>query len=99
MGFTGLCKYGLPKNAYQVMRSMRHIQFLHIDFSISDQSILVYKCKLVGNPTYTGKIRRYARKVLFSGVFATSSIFQDGGMVMDENGRNRGKWHLAQQLT
>ena len=33
-------------------------------------------------------ISRYARKVLFSGVFYISSIFQDGGMVMDENGRN-----------
>ena len=33
-------------------------------------------------------ITRYARKVLFSGVFDTDSIFQDGGMVMDENGRN-----------
>ena len=42
----------------------------------------------VGNPTNAGKIRRYARKVLFSGVFYTVSIFQDGGMVMDENGRN-----------
>ena len=27
-------------------------------------------------------------KVLFLGVFYTGSIFQDGGMVMDENGRN-----------
>ena len=33
-------------------------------------------------------ISRYARKVLFSGVFYISSIFQDGGMVMDEAGRN-----------
>ena len=33
-------------------------------------------------------ISRYARKVLFSGVFYISSIFQDGGMVMDETGRN-----------
>ena len=40
-----------------------------------------------------------ARKVLFSGVFYTSSIFQDGGMVMDEAGRNGLKWHLAQQIT
>ena len=40
-----------------------------------------------------------AWKVLFSGVFDTGSIFQDGGMVMDEAGRNGGKWHLAQQLT
>ena len=38
-------------------------------------------------------------KVLFSGVFYISSIFQDGGIVMDEAGRNGGKWHLAQQLT
>ena len=37
-------------------------------------------------------------KVLFSGVFCTDSIFQDGGMVMDENGRNGENWHLAQQL-
>ena len=44
-------------------------------------------------------ISRYARKVLFSGVFEDSSIFQDGGMVMDENGRNGWKWHLAQQIT
>ena len=36
--------------------------------------------------------------MLFSGVFDTSSIFQDGGMVMDEAGRNGGNWHLAQQL-
>ena len=38
-------------------------------------------------------------KVLFSGVFYISSIFQDGGMVMDETGRNGGKWYLAQQIT
>ena len=44
-------------------------------------------------------ISQYARKVLFSGVFYISSIFQDGGMVMDENGRNGGNWHLAQQIT
>ena len=41
----------------------------------------------------------YACKVLFSGVFYTGSIFQDGGIVMDENGRNGWKWHLAQQIT
>ena len=40
-----------------------------------------------------------AGKVLFSGVFATGSIFQDGGWDLDEAGRNGGKWHLAQQLT
>ena len=67
--FTGLCKYGLPKNAYQVTRSM-----LHIDFRLSIFQFLISRfwstiCKLVGNPTYTGKTRRYARKVLFSGVF------------------------------
>ena len=49
--------------------------------------------------SYAGKIGRYARKVLFTGVFDTGSIFQDGGMVMDEDGRNGEKWHLAQQLT
>ena len=38
-------------------------------------------------------------KVLFSGVFYISSIFHDGGMVMDEAGRNGGNWHLAQQIT
>ena len=48
--------------------------------------------------SYAGKIRRYARKVLFSGVFATGNIFQDRGIVMDENGRNGRNWHLAQQL-
>ena len=37
--------------------------------------------------------------MLFSGVFATGSIFHDGGMVMDEDGRNGGNWHLAQQIT
>lgn len=40
-----------------------------------------------------------AGKVLFSGVFATGSILQYGGMVMDENGRNVRNWHLAQQFT
>ena len=40
-----------------------------------------------------------ARKVLFSGVFQDSSIFQDGGIVMDENGRNGRNLHLAQQFT
>ena len=49
--------------------------------------------------SYAGKIRRYAHKVLFVGVFSTDRIFQDGGWVMDENGRNGRKWHLAQQLT
>ena len=43
-------------------------------------------------------ISRYARKVLFSGVFYNGSIFQDGGMVMDEAGRNGWKWRLAQQI-
>ena len=37
--------------------------------------------------------------MLFSGVFDTGSIFKDGGTVMDENGRNGGNWHLAQQIT
>ena len=37
--------------------------------------------------------------MLFSGVFYTGSIFQDRGMVMDEDGRNGRKWHLAQQIT
>ena len=37
--------------------------------------------------------------MLFSGVFATGSIFQDGGWDMDEDGRNGRKWHLAQQIT
>ena len=48
--------------------------------------------------SYAGKIRRYRGKVLFSGVFATDSNFQYRGIVMDENGRNGRKWHLAQQL-
>ena len=37
--------------------------------------------------------------MLFYGVFEDSSIFHDGGIVMDENGRNGRKWHLAQQIT
>ena len=49
--------------------------------------------------SYADKIRRYARKVLFLGVFATGSILQYRGMVMDETGRNGRKWHLAQQIT
>ena len=36
--------------------------------------------------------------MLFSGVFYIGSILQDGGMVMDEDGRNGGNWHLAQQI-
>lgn len=48
--------------------------------------------------SYAGKTRRYARKVLFSGVFEDGSIFQDGGWDMDENGRNGRNWHLAQQI-
>ena len=38
-------------------------------------------------------------EIAIFGRFYTSSNFQDGGMVMDENGRNGGKWHLAQQTT
>ena len=38
-------------------------------------------------------------KVLFSGVFYISSIFQGRGMDMDEAGRNGGNWYLAQQFT
>ena len=49
--------------------------------------------------SYAGKIRRCARKVLFSGVFAAGNIFQYRGIVMDEAGRNGRKWHLAQQPT
>ena len=51
-----------------------------------------------GNVTKLLQNLNIARKVLFSGVFDTGSISQDGGMVMDEAGRNGGKWHLAQQI-
>lgn len=49
--------------------------------------------------SYASKIRRYAYKAIFVGVFCTDSIFHDGGMVMDENGINGRKWYLAQQFT
>ena len=38
-------------------------------------------------------------EIAIFGRFYTSSIFQDGGMVMDEAGRNGLKCHLAQQIT
>ena len=62
---------------------------------------LDYRSSLKKNAYKIGLIPiliQYARKVLFSGVFYISSIFHDRGMVMDENGRNGWKWHLAQQL-
>ena len=52
-----------------------------------------------GNVTKLLQNLNIAGKVLFSGVFQDNSIFQDRGMVMDENGRNGRKWHLAQQFT
>ena len=66
------------------------------------EKFLDYRSSLKKNAYKIGLIliiAWYARKVLFSGVFEDGSIFQDGGMVMDENGRNGGKWHLAQQFT
>ena len=53
--------------------------------------ILDYQSSLKKNAYKIGLIPiliQYARKVLFSGVFYISSIFQDGGWDMDENGRN-----------
>ena len=53
--------------------------------------ILDYQSSLKKNAYKIGLIPiliQYARKVLFLGVFYTGSIFQDGGIVMDENGRN-----------
>ena len=52
-----------------------------------------------GNVTKLLQNSNIGGKVLFSGVFDTVSILQDGGMVMDEAGRNGGNWHLAQQIT
>ena len=80
------------------MRSMRHIDFRLLIFQFSINRFWSTMCKLVGFPTNVDKTRRYADKVLFSGVFQDSSIFQYRGMVMDENGRNGRKWYLAQQI-
>ena len=98
MRFTGRSKYGLPKNIQCVMRT-------RVWTVLSDWyswKFLDYRSSLKKNTYKIGLILIliwYARKVLFSGVFYISSIFQDGGMVMDENGRNGGNWYLAQQIT
>ena len=55
------------------------------------RKFLDYQSSLKKNAYKIGLIPiliQYARKVLFSGVFYIGSIFQDRGMVMDENGRN-----------
>lgn len=85
-------KWCLPKNAICVICSVLHIDFRLLIYQFLINRFLVHKCKLVRNPTNTGKIRQYVHKVLFSGVFATGSIFQDGAWLwmkmveMDENG-------------
>ena len=66
------------------------------------EKFLDYRSSLKKNAYKIGLIpiiSQYTRKVLFSGVFYISSIFQDGGMVMDEAGKNGWKLHLAQQIT
>ena len=79
----------LLKNTYHVMYNVRYISILDLSiFQFLISQFWSTICKLVGNPTYAGIIRRYARKVLFSGVFVTGSIFQDGGWDLDEAGRN-----------
>ena len=80
MMFTKKCISG---NAYARINCIRSIDTV--------EKFLDYRSSLKENAYKIGLIpiiSRYARKVLFSGVFEDSSIFQDGGMVMDENGRN-----------
>ena len=70
-------------NAHARMNCIRSIDTV--------EKFLDYRSSLKKNTYKIGLIpiiSRYARKVLFSGVFYTSSIFQYGGMVMDEDGRN-----------
>jgi len=61
---------------------------LDIDF---DTRIWIFELPLGNlwiNLWKSGQLRRYACKVLFSGVFQDASIFQDGGWDMDETGKN-----------
>ena len=91
MWFTKNCISG---NAYARMNCIRSIDTVG--------KFLDYRSSLKKNTYKIGLIPiiiRYARKVLFSGVFDIVSIFQDGGIVMDETGRNGWNWHLAQQTT
>ena len=91
MWFTKNCITG---NAYARMNCINSIDTV--------EKILDYRSSLKKNTYKIGLIpiiSQYACKVLFSGVFDTVSIFQDGGMVMDEAGRNGGNWYLAQQIT
>ena len=89
MWFTKKCDTGNPYARMNCISSIDTVgKFLDYRSSLKKSA---YKIGLILI------ISRYARKVLFSGVFATGSIFQDGGMVMDEAGRNGGNWHLAQR--
>ena len=97
--FTGKGKYVFTKNHITGNTYARVNCTSSIDTVVK---FLDYRSSLKKNTYKIGLIpiiRWYARKVLFSGVFDTSSIFQDGGIVMDENGRNGRKWYLAQQTT
>ena len=80
MVFTKKCDI---RNAYACINCINSIDTV--------VKFLDYRSSLKKNAYKIGLIpiiSRYARKVLFSGVFDTVSIFQDGGMVMDEAGRN-----------
>ena len=48
MIFTGSGKWCLPKNAHQVIRSMRHIDF-RLSIPMVKIGFLVYKCRLDGH--------------------------------------------------
>ena len=78
--FTKNCITG---NAYECINCINSID--------TARKFLDYRSSLKKNAYKIGLIPiliQYARKVLFSGVFYICSIFQDGGMVMDENGKN-----------
>ena len=62
------------------MRGVLHMQFLNYRFLFAILEFLFDNAeKWLRMVSYTGEISRYAEKVLFSGVFVTDSIFQDGG--------------------
>ena len=79
-------KNHITGNAYARINCIRSIDTVG--------KFLDYRSSLKKNTYKIGLIpiiSRYARKVLFSGVFCTGIIFQDGGWDMDEDGRNGGK--------
>ena len=96
--YEGLCLMVFIKN--HTIGKARLYNYISVDFIVAADPIFQSMTRIrAGNVTKMLQNLNIACKVLFSGVFDTTSISPDGGIVMDENGRNGWNWHLAQQFT